>query len=126
MSRIGGFIGGFVVGGVAVFVGLKYHVVRANDGVHLIPKLQAQFDDAYVDIRKFGYEDWNKHRSLAVAMTQADKGYLMQETTTDQLRQSVDNVLEGLNFRGDHKPTAPSNPTNSNPFDKFPSWRPGS
>jgi hypothetical protein len=105
MGRLGSFIGGLAVGGVAVFVGLKYHVVRAGDGFHLIPKLQAQFDEAYVDIRQFGFEDWNKHRALAVAMVQAEKGYLMQETTTDSLRQSVDNVLQGLgNFSGDKTP----------------------
>lgn len=123
MPRLGSFLGGVVVGGAAVFVGLKYHVVRATDGVHLVPKVQAQFDEAYVDIRKFGFEDWNKHRSLAVAMVQADKGYLMQETTTDSLRRSVDSVLEGLgNFRGQQPPA----PTSSNPWtDKLPSWRQG-
>jgi hypothetical protein len=110
MGQISSFIGGFLVGGAAVFTGLKYHVVRANDGVHLVPKLQAQFDDAYVDIRQFTYEDWNKHRSLAVAMTQAEKGYLLQESATDSLRQSVDSVLEGLGrFRG-QKPEEPANP----------------
>lgn len=117
MARLGSFLVGAVVGGVAVFTGLKYHVVRANDGVHLVPKLQAQFDEAYVDIRQFTFEDWNQHRSLAVAMTQADKGYLLQESATDSLRRSVDSVLEGLgNFRG--QPTAP--PNNSNPW---PNWQ---
>ena len=52
----------------------------------LVPKLQAQFDEAYVDIRQFTFEDWNQHRSLAVAMTQADKGYLLQESATDSLQ----------------------------------------
>jgi hypothetical protein len=109
MARLGSFIGGCVVGGVAVFTGLKYHVVRAGDGVHLVPKLQAQFTDAYVDVRKFTFEDWNKHRELAVAMTQAEKGYLLQESATDSLRQSVDNVLEGLGrFRGQKE--EPANP----------------
>lgn len=123
MARLGSFLGGLVVGGVAVFVGLKYHVVRASDGVHLVPKLQAHFDEAYVDIRKFGFDDWNKHRSLAVAMAQAEKGYLMQETTTDSLRRSVDSVLEGLgNFRG--QPMPPEN--TQNPWtSKLPNWRSG-
>lgn len=123
MGQLGSFISGLAVGAAAVFVGLKYHVVRANDGVHLVPKLQAQFDEAYVDIRKFGYEDWNKHRGLAVAMVQAEKGYLMQETTTDSLRRSVDSVLEGLgNFRGQ-----PAPPESQNPWtDKLPQWGSGS
>lgn len=110
MGQIGSFLGGLAVGGAAVFIGLKYHVVRANDGVHLVPKLQARFDEAYVDIRNFGFEDWNKHRGLAVAMAQAEKGYLMQETTTDSLRRSVDSVLEGLGgFRGQEPPAQPQN-----------------
>ncbi len=117
MARLGSFLVGIAVGGAAVFTGLKYHVVRANDGVHLVPKLQAQFDEAYVDIRKFTFEDWNQHRSLAVAMTQADKGYLLQESATDSLRRSVDSVLEGLgNFRG--QPATP--PNNNGPW---PNWQ---
>jgi hypothetical protein len=125
MGQLGSFVGGLVVGSVAVFVGLKYHVVRANDGVHLVPKLQAQFDEAYVDIRKFDYTDWNEHRGLAVAMVQAEKGYLMQETATDSLRRSVDSVLEGLgNFRGQQPPAPDSaNPWNS---DRLPQWGTGS
>lgn len=127
MGRLGSFIGGIVVGGVAVYVGLKYHVVRANDGFHLVPKLQAQFDDAYVDIRQFGFEDWNKHRSLAVAMAQADKGYLMQETSTDSLRQSVNSVLQGLGKFSGSGTSGSSPPSGSgNPFGQLPNWRPGS
>jgi hypothetical protein len=124
MGWVGSFLGGVVVGGAAVFVGLKYHVVRATDGVHLVPKLQAQFDEAYVDIRKFSFEDWNKHRGLAVAMVKSDKGYLMQETTTDALRRSVDSVLEGLgNFRGQSAPA----PNAQNPWTSAPpKWQPGS
>jgi hypothetical protein len=122
MGRLASFLGGAAVGGAAVFVGLKFHVVRAEDGVHFVPKLQAQFDEAYVDIRKFTFEDWNKHRSLAVAMVQAEKGYLLQESATSDLRSAVDSVLQGLgNFRG-QKPA----PETSNPWDKLPNWKSGS
>ena len=120
MGTLSSFLGGIVVGGVASFVGLKYHVVRAADGFHLVPKLQAQFDEAYVDIRQFGFEDWNKHRSLAVAMVQSDKGYLMHETATDSLRESVDSVLEGLGkFRADGAKAASAQ--KSNPWGTEPS-----
>lgn len=121
MPRLGSFLGGLIVGGVAVYTGLKYHVVRANDGFHLVPKLQAQFDDAYVDIRQFGFEDWNKHRTLAVAMAQADKSYLMQETASDSLRQSVDSVLQGLGKYTGSSP-APNTTPNKNPFGQLPKW----
>jgi len=118
MARLGSFLGGVIVGGVAVYTGLKYHVVRAQDGIHLVPKLQAQFEDAYVDIRQFSFQDWNEHRGLAVAMVQADKGYLMQESATDSLRQSVDNVLQGLNFRNS-TPTPPQEQR----WPEMPNWR---
>jgi hypothetical protein len=96
MSRISFFLAGVLVGGAAVFTSLKYHVVRAEDGVHLIPKLSSQFGETYVDIRQFDLSDWDQHPSLAAAIVQADKGHLLKDAAIGRFRQSVDRVLEIL------------------------------
>lgn len=121
MGKLGSFIVGVAVGGVACYTGLKYHVVRAEDGFHFIPKLQAQFDEAYVDIRQFTITDWNEHRGLAVALTQSDKAYLMQDSANESFRQSVDGVLKGLFPSREPDPPAEG----SNPWESLPSWKPG-
>jgi hypothetical protein len=100
MERLTSFLLGVVVGAVLCFGSLKYHVVRANDGVHLVPKLSSSFGDTYVDIRKFGLSDWDQHRALAVAIVNAQKGHLLQDQASDSLRATVDNVIQGLTQPG--------------------------
>ena len=41
--------------------------------------MSSRFGEAYVDVRYFDAPDWNSHRSLAVAIVQADKSYLLKE-----------------------------------------------
>lgn len=103
MGRFGSFLLGLVLGGAAVFGSLKYHIVHAEKGVHFVPKLYANLDDIYVDIREFDLDDWNEHKSLAAAIVKADKSDLLGESVADQLtgqlQDSVDGLLEG--FSGD-------------------------
>lgn len=99
MSRIGVLLLGIVLGAAGMFTALKYHVVRADDGVHLIPKMSSDFTDVYVDIRPFTVTDWNEHRGLAVALVEAEKGYLLEDAAETSLRQSVDAVLDVLGRR---------------------------
>ena len=96
MKQFMSFFVGLIVGGLLVFGSLKYHIVRASDGVHMVPKLSASFAETYVDIRSFRLSDWNDHRSLAVALVQAKKGYLMQEAASESLRRTVDVVIGAL------------------------------
>ena len=97
MGRITTFLFGVIIGGAAVFGSLKYHVVRAEDGVHLVPKTSSSFEEIYVDVREFGPTDWTEHTDLAIAMVKADKEHLIGDTTANSIRQSVHNVLGGLN-----------------------------
>ena len=96
MSRIPTFFTGFVLGGVLVYVALHYHVVRADDGVHLVPKMSSDFSQSYVDIRDFGILEWNENRALAAAIVRADKEHLLKEMTSSPLRRTLDGVLESL------------------------------
>ena len=94
MSRVTAFLFGAACGGALVFTGLKYHVVRAGeglDGIIFVKKLSAEFDDAYVDIRNFSYEDWNQHEALKTALSEANRLDLIRPK--DSL---FDNVLKPL------------------------------
>lgn len=99
LGRISAFVTGILIGAVLMFVGLKYHVVRADDGLHLVPKFEAKFSDAYVDVREFGITDWDEHRELAMALMRADKGHVLQDTATDAVGESVRGALEALRSR---------------------------
>lgn len=96
MGRFGSFLLGVILGGAAVFGSLKYHIVYADDGIHFVPKIYANFEEIYVDIRDFSLSDWNEHKALAAALVKADKGHLLEGAAANQLRNSVDSLLEGV------------------------------
>ena len=93
MGRIGNFLLGFLIGGATVYASLHYHVVRADDGMHMVPKLTSTFAETYVDVRGFGFDEWNQHRTLALALAQSDKGYLVEGIAVDALDQSMRDLL---------------------------------
>jgi hypothetical protein len=97
MRGLSTFVMGMIVGALLLFAGSRYHVVRANDGFHLIPKSSARLTEPYVDIRQFTIEDWDKHKALAMAIVQADKAHLMQDSATENIRRSFNDLLSGLN-----------------------------
>ncbi|MAV37762.1 MAG: hypothetical protein CMJ59_20150 [Planctomycetaceae bacterium] len=94
MSRVTTFLVGAACGGALVFTSLKYHVVRAGDGLDgiiFVRKLSAEFDDAYVDIRDFDAQEWNRHEALKSALTKANRSELIR--TENSL---MDNVFKPL------------------------------
>ena len=99
IGRISALITGIAIGAVLTFVGLKYHVVRADDGFHVVPKFEAQFSDAYVDVREFGVIEWDEHRELAMALLRAEKGHVLQDTATDAVGESIRGALDALKSR---------------------------
>ncbi len=100
MGRMGSFLFGVAVGAALVFGSLKYHVLRAQDGLHVVPKVTSTFEDAYVDIRQFGPADWNEHRTLVAGLIKANKEDLIGETATYSLRASLRSALDGLTGTG--------------------------
>lgn len=96
MKGIGSFFIGAIVGAAVMFGTMKYHIVRADDGMHMVPKLAAEFGDGYVDIREFDLADWNEHRKLAAALVRDGKGDLVGESANNSLRQTLENVLSTL------------------------------
>jgi len=94
MGRLGCFTFGLILGGTSVFISLKYHIIRASDGHHLIGKLSAEFGETYVDIRSFGIGDWTEHQALAAAITRAEKTYLLKNEAVESIRNTVNDYLD--------------------------------
>lgn len=109
MGRVGTFFLGFLFGGAVVWWSLHYHIVRANDGLHYVPKVTSTFSESYVDVRSFGFEEWNQHRELALALTNAKKTDLMQGVATGAFENAVNNAFnraqEAINRNGQQPAT---------------------
>ena len=97
MSRLGTFILGFILGGISIYFALHYHVVRAADGLHPVPKISSKFSELYVDITDFGYQDWREHHELAIAITKAGKTHLLQGVAIGPLQNAVDSLFNSVN-----------------------------
>lgn len=89
ISRLWTFFFGFLLGGIVVYTSLHIHVVRAEDGFHMVPKLQSTLSQTYVDIRGFGIEQWNAHRLLAASITRAGKTQLFRGAVVAPVDQAV-------------------------------------
>jgi hypothetical protein len=68
---------GFLVGAAIMYVALLYHVIRANDGWHMIRKVDARLSESYVDIRGFGLSEWRSRPKLALAISTSDQAHLL-------------------------------------------------
>lgn len=93
MKRLWTFILGMITGGLLFWGALSYHVVRANDGLHLIPKTNATLADTYVDIRHFGPTEWLQHVDVAQALQAAGRADLVQAAAHDALKTGLDQLL---------------------------------
>lgn len=95
MNRLGAFLAGLVLGVAFTFVGLRYHVVRANDSFHLVPRQGGTLEDLYVDIREFDLKSWKEHKSLAIDLMAAKKEHLIGDTATNSINKRLDNLFGG-------------------------------
>ena len=85
-----------VVGAALLWGAMHYHIVRADDGVYMVPKLSKNLAAPYVDIRQFTLNDWQQHRTLAAAIVQSNKSHLLADTSLSQFRASISSLVEGL------------------------------
>lgn len=95
MNRLGAFFLGLFLGGAVMFVALRYHIVRASDTFHLIPRQGGQLDDLYVDIREFDLKAWNQHRSLAIDIIAAKKEHLIGDAASNSISRRLDDLFGG-------------------------------
>ena len=93
MKRLTTFLFGMITGAILLFGALKYHVVRADDGLHLAPKLDAKLAATYVDVRNFTVADWAQHPDLAAALINDDQRELVEGAASDALRNGLESFL---------------------------------
>ena len=94
MKRLSSFLFGVAVGAGLLFGALNYHIVRANDGLHVVRKLDAELAGSYVDIRGFTIADWAQNAELATALIDAGQRDLVEGSATDALRNRLDQFLD--------------------------------
>lgn len=94
MGRFYNFLLGVVVGFALYHAVLNYHVIRASDGFHLVAKRPPRLTEAYVDIRNFGWEDWQQHPQVIVALEAADKRHLLTDAARDAAHELIDRGLQ--------------------------------
>ena len=87
------FILGCIVGAAGLYGSMCFHVVRATDGHHFVPKTGLTFRDSYVDIREFDVAAWRDHVPLAEAMMKANKQQLMQDSATIAVENAFDQLM---------------------------------
>lgn len=95
MGRVGSFVTGVIVGASSLAVATHYHIVRGNDGVFVVRKVQNNLSDIYVDTREFTPADWVEHRMLALAIMQADRGDMLKDSSLDNFRTNLKNFVSG-------------------------------
>lgn len=93
MRRLFTFVLGMIAGAGLLMAALNFHVIRAADGVHLIPKVESTLAESYVDVRGFGPADWMQHSRVAAALLEAERTDLMESSMQDAVREKLDDFL---------------------------------
>lgn len=93
MRRISTFLLGMATGAMLLHGATMYHVLRAADGIHLIPKQPPRLAETYVDIRTFTMEEWAGHAQLASAVVQAGQQRLLGDAAVGTIHETLNSVL---------------------------------
>lgn len=72
---------------------MNFHVIRAQDGFHLIPKVNARLSNTYADIRGYQVADWAAHGELAAALVKANRGDLLEGALNDTISKGIDRLM---------------------------------
>ena len=94
MNRFSAFLLGLAIGAGVMFTSLKYHIVRARDGFHMIAKTKANLGEIYTDVRGFTIEDWRERQNLMFAITESDNDALKEQAARSTLGNTFENAWE--------------------------------
>jgi hypothetical protein len=89
MPRIFSFFTGMVAGAFLTMGAMNFHVVRAQDGFHLVHKIRPQLSETYLDVRSFGVSDWSAHPDLVADLLHDNQQSLMQGSAANSLQQGA-------------------------------------
>jgi hypothetical protein len=70
-----------------------YHIVRANDGFHLVAKKPARLAETYVDVRSYTMTDWAGHPQLATALVQANRQHLVGDSALKSVQETANQLM---------------------------------
>ena len=93
MRRWSTFVLGALVGAGLLYALLNYHIIHARDGLHVVPKVDAQLANTYVDIREFAPRDWADHPEIFAALSAAHRDDLIRDAAADAARNGLDRLL---------------------------------
>jgi len=94
MRRLMTFLSGVVAGGMLTYLAMNVHVIRAEDGFHVVSKIEARLAETYVDIRSFGVADWAGRTRLAAAIANSNKRELLDQSVPNTLSDGFGQLLE--------------------------------
>ena len=69
-----------------------------SEKLHFVPKIASTLSETYVDIRGFGFQEWNEHRVLAAAIAKAGKPELIQGVAINSLENAIGNTFDAVGF----------------------------
>jgi hypothetical protein len=92
MNKFTTLLFGLAIGAALMFVSLKYYVVRASDGFHMVPKTTANLSLIYSDIRDFTVDDWKKNKELMIDITKSDNVALQEEAAKSALGNTIEDA----------------------------------
>ncbi|MFO7903739.1 MAG: hypothetical protein ACQESR_09210 [Planctomycetota bacterium] len=99
MSKVNSFFLGILVGAITLYGAMTFHVVHAEDGIHVVPKVSNGLRDTYVDIRDFRAAQWHQHKHVALALINAGKDELLKDSAMSNLRRTARDALQSLGLK---------------------------
>lgn len=92
MRRIYVFGFGITFGVLACLGAMNLHLVRAEDGFHVVRKQRATLSSVYVDTRQFSADDWASHSELVESLRADNQQKLVNEAAPGFLQSSADRL----------------------------------
>jgi hypothetical protein len=99
MNRTHCFLLGLVLGATGLAAAQNYWVIQAEDGLHVVRKLESRLELPYVDIRQFSLEDWKSRPELAKAIFRANQANATPAVEADAWPAPAGTLLERLQPR---------------------------
>lgn len=99
MSKVNSFFLGVLVGTITLYSAMTFHLVHAEDGIHVVPKISNGLRDTYVDIREFRAAQWHEHKHVALALINAGRDDLLKDSAMSNLQRTARDTLQSLGLQ---------------------------